>query len=222
MKALLKKHDSNKQGGLLAGLVTALLLLFVPFPALAQDCDLDSVCRSLTEHAATTGSFVMKRNISSINRELSSSGNYIICGEGIAWNTTKPLKTLLAVTEDKIIQQLPDGSKNVMDGSGNQTFKSIAESLSSLFSGDRAALEKNFSVSFKSSGRDWTMILLPKDSSVASVMTSIVMEGESGEEAILNSLVLQEKGGGRISYLFSEQRHRDSLDEHEKAYFSAD
>ncbi len=222
MKALLKTHNSHNHGRHLAGFVTALLLLFTASLATAQDCDLDSVCRSLTEYEATTGSFVMKRNIASVNRELSSSGDFIICGEGIAWNTTKPLQTLLAVTEDKIIQRLPDGSKNIMDGSGNQTFKSIASTLSSLFSGDRAALEENFSVAFSASGSDWTMTLRPKDSSVASVMTSIIMEGSGREETFLNSLVLQEKGGGRISYLFSEQRHRDSLDEHEKAYFSVD
>ncbi len=190
----------------------------------SQDCDLDSVCRSLTKHAATTGSFVMKRRIASVNRELASSGNFIICGEGIAWNTTRPLRTLLAVTEDKIIQQLPDGSKNVMDGSGNQTFQSIATTLSSLFSGDRAALEKNFDISFSSSGGNWQMTLLPKDSSVASMMTSIVMEGlqeENGGETFLNTLRIEEKAGGRITYSFSDLQHKDSLEEHEKAYFAA-
>lgn len=244
------------------------------------EATLDSVCRSLTEHPVTAGTFVMQRRIASLPRDLRSSGSFVICGEGIAWNTIRPVRTLLAVTGDKIIQRLPDGSTNVMDGAGNQTFKSIAATLSALFSGDRAALEDNFQVSFSSAGSSWTMTLLPRDRSVASVMTTIIMEGTQGAtggnvpdktapgngksgdatagtaatggnvpdktapggsksggtpagtaatggtqnpaEAFLTALSIDEAGGGRITYRFSDQEHRDTLTPDEKAYFTAD
>lgn len=253
-------RSGSRTGGLL--LPAALVLLLIssavrPLPALpqgatgTQDATLDSVCRSLTEHPVTAGSFVMQRHIASLPRELRSSGSFVICSEGIAWNTIRPVRILLAVTGDKIIQRLPDGSTNVMDGAGNQTFKSIAATLSALFSGDRAALEDNFQVSFSSAGSSWTMTLLPKDRSVASVMTTIIMEGTQGApagtaapggnapdktapgggksggtqnaaEAFLTALSIDEAGGGRITYRFSEQEHRDSLTPDEKAYFTAD
>ena len=210
---------------LAAALFAALVMGTTPHPAAAQDCDLDSVCRSLTAHEVTAGSFVMKRRIASLPRELASSGSFVICGGGIAWNTTSPIQTLLAVTEDRIIQQLPDGSRNVMDGAGNQTFRSIAATLSSLFSGDRDALEESFHVAFSSSGGSWTMTLRPKDSGIAAVMPRIIMEGrlaQEGGESFLNGLTIEEDGGGRISYSFFDQEHRDSLTDHEKAYFAAD
>lgn len=249
-------HRSGpRTGGLLLPAALALLLVSSavrPLPALpqgatgTQDATLDSVCRSLTEHPVTAGTFVMQRRIASLPRDLRSSGSFVICGEGIAWNTLRPVRTLLAVTGDKIIQRLPDGSTNVMDGAGNQTFKSIAATLSALFSGDRAALEDNFQVSFSPAGSIWTMTLLPRDRSVASVMTTIIMEGTQGTpagtaatggnapgggksggtqnpaEAFLTALSIDEAGGGRITYRFSDQEHRDTLTADEKAYFTAD
>ncbi|MBQ3687077.1 MAG: outer membrane lipoprotein carrier protein LolA [Treponema sp.] len=254
-------------------LLLVLTLFFSSAAAGAQravpgaDVTLDSVCRSLTEHPVTAGTFVMQRHIASLPRDLRSSGSFVICGEGIAWNTIRPVRTLLAVTGDKIIQRLPDGSTNVMDGTGNQTFRSIAATLSALFSGDRAALEDNFQVSFSPAGSSWTMTLLPKDRSVASVMTTIIMEGTQGTpagtaatggnaphktatgggksggtpaetaatdgnaphttapdagEAFLTALSIDEAGGGRITYRFSDQEHRDTLTPDEKAYFTAD
>ena len=280
-----RTHDSVQFRSLrrprTAGIFAAILLIssvILPVPAVAQtlsvtqapsgaqEATLDSVCRSLTEYPVTAGSFVMQRRIASLPRDLRSSGTFVICGEGIAWNTTRPLQTLLAVTGDKIIQRLPDGSTNVMDGAGNQTFQSIATTLSALFSGDQAALEENFQVSFSSSGGSWTMTLLPKDRSVASVMTTITMEGTQGlpggntasgspdktasgggvqggtsqtggtqkesggttgktqnaGESFLTALSIDEAGGGRITYRFSDQLHRDSLTADEKAYFTAD
>ena len=276
-------RSGTRTGGLLRPAVLTLALLLVssavrPLPALSQgasgaqgtvpqatvrtqeatgtqEATLDSVCRSLTEHPVTAGTFVMQRRIASLPRDLRSSGSFVICSEGIAWNTSSPIRTLLAVTGDKIIQRLPDGSTNVMDGTGNQTFKSIAATLSALFSGDRAALEENFQVSFSSAGSSWTMTLLPKDRSVASVMTTIIMEGTQGApagtvatggnaadksapgsgksggttggtqnagEVFLTALSIDEAGGGRITYRFSDQEHRDSLTPDEKAYFTAD
>lgn len=282
-------RSGTRTGGLLRPAVLTLALLLVssavrPLPALpqgateaqtpsvaqgasgTQEATLDSVCRSLTEYPVTAGTFVMQRRIASLPRDLRSSGSFVICGEGIAWNTLRPVRTLLAVTGDKIIQRLPDGSTNVMDGAGNQTFKSIAATLSALFSGDRAALEDNFQVSFSPAGSSWTMTLLPKDRSVASVMTTIIMEGTQGlpggntasgspdktasgggvqggtsqtggtqkesggttgktqnaGESFLTALSIDEAGGGRITYRFTDQQHRDSLTADEKAYFTAD
>lgn len=253
-------RSRTRTGGLLLPAALALLLVSSavrPLPALpqgatgTQEATLDSVCRALTEHPVTAGTFVMQRRIASLPRDLRSSGSFVICGEGIAWNTIRPVRTLLAVTGDKIIQRLPDGSTNVMDGAGNQTFKSIAATLSALFSGDRAALEDNFQVSFSPAGSSWTMTLLPKDRSVASVMTTIIMEGtqdapagtaatggnaadktapgggksggtQNAGEAFLTALSIDEAGGGRITYRFSDQEHRDTLTPDEKAYFTAD
>lgn len=215
-----------KQTLLLKALVFGILLLYilppVPSPAESRKLDLDTICKSLTSHKVTSGSFVQKRSIASIKRELSSNGTFIICNEGISWKTARPISSVLSVTDEKIIQISPDGKKNVMDGSGNPTFKNIAQTLSSLFSGNRDALESNFHVSFSSSDSFWKITLVPKDSNISAIMANIVMSGNAAEETSLDTLEIAEQGGGKITYLFSEQTYKDSLNDDEKKYFSAD
>ncbi len=188
---------------------------------------LDSVCRDLTAYKVTSGSFVQERTAANLRRPLKSQGNFVICDEGIAWKTEKPVSSLLAVSRDKIIQVAPDGRKTMIDGSGNETFKSIAGTLATVFSGDRTELEKNFHVSFSSAGsspegNDWMIRLVPKDSTIAAAMKSIVMEGTSGNESFISSVSIEEQGGAGIRYFFSNQVHRTGLTDDEKAYFSAE
>ncbi len=45
---------------------------------------------------------------------------------------------------------------------------------------------------------------------------------QNAGEAFLTALSIDEAGGGRITYRFSDQEHRDSLTPDEKAYFTAD
>lgn len=187
---------------------------------------LDSVCRDLTAYEVTSGSFVQERSAANLKRPLRSRGSFVICGEGIAWKTEKPVSSLLAVSRDKIIQAGPDGRKTVIDGSGNETFKNIAGTLATLFSGDRTELEKNFRVSFsaeagRSGGNDWSIRLLPRDSTIASAIKSVVMEGgREGQESFIRSVIIEEENGAVIRYSFSDQVHRNNLTDDEKAYFS--
>ena len=188
----------------------------------APEADLDSVCRDLTAYQVTAGSFIQQRTAPKLKRPLTSSGTFVICGEGIAWKTEKPVSSLLAVSRDKIIQAAPDGRKSVIDGSGNQTFRNIAETLATVFSGDRTAHEKNFHVSFAPNGSGWIITLVPKDSTIASAMQKIIMEGTSGSESFINSVRIEEQGGTGITYSFSDQKHRDGLTDDEKSFFTAE
>ncbi|MBQ3800442.1 MAG: outer membrane lipoprotein carrier protein LolA [Treponema sp.] len=209
-----------------------LLLLFHAASCLAPCAaapgpSLDSVCRELTAYKVTSGSFVQERTSANLRRPLRSQGSFVICDEGIAWKTEKPVASLLAVSRDKIIQAAPDGRKTVIDGSGNETFKHIAGTLATVFSGDRTELEKNFRVSFSAGGsspdgNDWVIRLVPKDSTIAAAMRSIVMEGASGKESFISSVLIEEQGGAGIRYVFSDQVHRAGLTDDEKAYFSAE
>ena len=196
--------------------------LSAPIHASDKAVSLDSVCSGLTEFKVTSGSFVQSRQAPGLKRPLKSSGSFVICDKGIAWKTLKPISSVLAVSRDKIIQTTPDGRKNVIDGSGNQTFKNIAETLATVFSGDRSALEKNFRVSFSSDGNSWTINLVPKDSTIASAIKAIDMAGTSGYESFIDSVSIQEKDGAYIEYSFSEQVHGNSLSNDEKAYFSVE
>ncbi len=183
---------------------------------------LEAVCASLALKKNTTGDFVQIKTIQTNGRKLKSSGKYIICPEGILWKTEKPIPSSLILTKDKMAQIAANGKKSVMDGKDNQIFSNISEILSSVFSGDAAALRKNFNCKFeiKNDG-EWSINLEPKDSTIASVMKNLVLSGicRNEKDAEMKSLLISEASGNTISYEFTNQKYPEELSADEKQNF---
>ncbi len=183
----------------------------------------DTVCEGLTRHSVTIGDFVQVKKSASINRELRSSGKFIICDYGIVWDTQKPFHSSMVVTQTKIAQTLPDGSRTVIDGSGNSVFSGIAGTLSSVFSGDRKRLEQSFHVQFLSTTNSWKMILLPKNQEVASAISSITLGGKgpcADSSISLDSILIDELNNDSILYTFKNQMYKEDLTDAEQTFFT--
>lgn len=190
--------------------------------AFAQTLSLKSVCEGLAKTPNTTGDFLQVKTVNSTGRQLKSSGKFIIAKEGIMWKTLKPFPSSLVVTENAMIQTAGDGTKSVMNGSDNQIFQNIAQTLSSVFAGNSSVLEKNFEVDFKAGSEGkWTVVLTPKDSTIGSVMKTLILEGTSTvSNVILNSLELAEASNNKIHYDFLNQNYPKELTADEKANFA--
>ena len=183
---------------------------------------LEGVCASLAARPNTTGDFTQTKTIQTNGRKLKSTGKYIICPEGIVWKTEKPVPSSLILTKDKMIQVAANGKKSVMDGKDNQIFSNISEILSSVFSGNAASIRKNFNCDFqmKNDG-EWSVSLEPKDSTIASVMNTLVLSGTctNSNDAEMKSLVISETSGNTISYEFTNQKYPEELSADEKQNF---
>lgn len=183
---------------------------------------LDTVCASLSANPNTTGDFTQIKTIKSNNRKLKSSGKYIICKQGIVWSTEKPVTTKLILTEDKMIMIAMNGAKTVMDGKDDQLFSNISETLSCVFSGDAAALKKNFNCEFSIPQPGfWTLILRPKDSTIASVMKTLELSGTytNQNKAEMTKLEMLEASDNSITYEFTNQKYPQELSADEKQNF---
>lgn len=198
------------------------LMAFSAATLFAQNATLDSVCESLTKNTVTTGNFTQEKKLPSVKRALKSYGTFVFCKDGIVWNTTRPVKSSLAVTSTKLVQFTPDGKQTVLDGADNAIFKSIAQTVTALFSGDKAALEKNFTVSFSSTANTWTMSLTPKDKTIAAVMKIITLSGSgNAASSSFDSLAVEQQDGSSVTYTFTEQQYKEVLSNEEKAFFAA-
>lgn len=185
----------------------------------AQETSFKSVCTKLAEHPNMTGNFTQVKTIKKINRNLNSSGTFIFSLDGIMWNTQKPFPSVLAVGMTSVIQTMPDGKQNIIDASSNRIFRSISGTLSSMFSGNAESLYSDFNIEFSSSGKKWNAVLTPKDSTVASVLSSIAVSGESLSE--VDKIIMTESGGDTITYNFIDKKYPKELTADEKAYFIA-
>lgn len=188
--------------------------------AVAFAQNLEEVCASLAEHPNTTGNFVQVKTIQTNGRKLKSNGTYIISTEGILWRTEKPVPSSLILTKNSVVQIAANGKKSVMDGRDNQMFANISETLSSVLSGDAAALRKNFNCDFTiNNDGQWSVKLEPKDSTIASVMKTLVLSGTYQQYAIMTSLVMQEASDNEIRYEFLNQKFPKELSADEKQIF---
>lgn len=197
------------------------LLISTLFICNVFSADLKSVCDGLSKTPITKGDFTQIKTINAKGRTLKSSGNFIISLEGIMWKTLKPFPSNLIVTENAMIQIAADGKKNVMSASDNQIFQNISKTLRSVFAGDSKELENNFKVAFENKENSlWSVVLTPKDSTIAAVMQTLELSGSStNTQVTLLSLELQETSNNKIRYEFSNQIYPKELTTDEKAFF---
>ena len=200
--------------------IIILFITLVTGALFAQNLTLETVCTSLAARPNTTGDFAQTKTLQTNGRKLKSTGKYIICPQGILWKTEKPVASSLILTKNTMVQISANGNKSVMNGKDNQIFANISETLSSVFSGDVAALRKNFNCVFSSEENgNWSVMLTPKDSTIASVMKTLELSGTTKPETAMTLLVMTEASGNTITYEFTNQKYPEELSADEKQNF---
>lgn len=212
----MKKKMSSKK----SVIFTLCILFLICFQLEAQTKQLQTlefVCKSLAAHQNTTGDFTQIKTLQTNGRKLTSTGKFIFSKEGILWQTEKPFPSSLILTKDAMVQIAANGKKSVMSGKDNQIFANISETLSSVFSGNVDALKKNFECELvQESDKSWKILLTPKDSTIASVMKSMVLAGAGAD---LSSLEMSEMSENTIRYEFKNQKYPEELSADEKQIF---
>ena len=198
------------------------LLAFASLSAFAfGETSLDDVLYSITSHKVTSGDFTQEKTAPNLKRALKSSGTFIFSDSGIVWNTLKPFPSTMAVTKDSLIMTAANGTKTVTDGSTNEVFKSVAQTLTSLFSGDRTELEKYFVISnYKASGDEWSVELAPKDRTISQALSQIVLSGAAnGKKSALDKMTVLQSDSSTVKYNLLNQSYKEELSNEEKAFF---
>lgn len=182
---------------------------------------ISDVCKSITEHKVTTGDFSQEKTSAKLKRPLKSTGKFIFSTEGIVWQTLKPFPSTNVITNSKILQISANGNKSVIDGSTNETFKSSSAMLTSIFSGNQAELEKNFTIEFTSNESSWNMKLTPKDSTISSVMNFFTVSGAVlGSKITFDSMSVTQNQTDVTTYSLLNQTYKQELSNAEKAFFA--
>ena len=181
---------------------------------------IDTLCERLSATPNTIGSFTQTKTISSINRNLKSSGTFTLCPAGIVWKTKKPFASTLVIGGDFMAQITPDGSESVSDFSDNETFKSIASALVGVLCNDCEPLKSTFSIAFTGGEGVWAAILSPKDATIASVMGTIALSGVWDTNLCeIREVSINEKSGDKILYELVDQSHPSQIPGDEEALF---
>ena len=128
----------------------------------------------------------------------------------------------MVVSKTRIVQTSSDGKQSVIEGKDNQTFASIAATVTAVFSNNVEEINKAFNTDFKAlSDGKWELLLDSKDSTIAAAIGTIKLTGtSSGKSTSLDSMVIQESANSEITYIFSNQSYFKELSNDEKALFA--
>ena len=196
------------------------VILFLTFLTFAQNISMESICAELSKNKITKGNFIQEKTITKTGKVLKSSGNFIFSESGILWATEKPFPSTMILGKDFMIQVSADRTTRIMNAGGNGVFKNISSTLLAVFSNNVPALNDKFNIEFNTQKENWTVILKPKDSTVASFMNSIVLNGNStSAKTEIISVELTEAKGNKVLYKFINQTHPEELTEDEKTFF---
>ena len=204
------------------------IFVFAAFAVLASlsafafgETSLDDVLCSITSHKVTSGDFSQEKNAPTFRRPLKSSGKFLFSGEGIVWRTLSPFPSTMAVMGDSLIMTAANGTKTVTDGATNEMFKSVAQTLTALFSGDRTQLEEHFVISgFSATGGSWSAELSPRDRTIAQAITRVLLSGAAdGKKSSLDRMVVHQSDGSTVAYDFLNKVYKEEFSSEEKAFF---
>lgn len=176
-----------------------------------------AVRTAIAAHAFQKGSFLQTKHIAKLNRNLVSSGEYLISkADGIVWQTKKPFPSTMIVSTHAVVQIAASGKKTVLQAGNNATFESFAKVISSVFQGGSALSETNFALYFEGDEKNWKVGLVPKESAIRAVAEKFVLQGSSA----MNSVTMHEKNGDFVRYEFANVVFPDTLTDDEKTFFA--
>ena len=188
-------------------LLLLVFTVFSPFAALENlsATTYEQACRVMKAENIVSGDFIQKRTIAVNGRTLKSSGVFTVSAEKIIWETTKPIKNKVIITQGKITHTDSKGKTTALDGTENAMFELSSKMIASLLSGNREEFEEYFEVDFisASDGESWTMKLTPKDSTFSQGVSHINLAGNS---KVLNSMETILRTKDSILYEFTNQR----------------
>lgn len=195
--------------------------VFLSFNSLIfSETSLDDVFYSIASRNVTSGDFVQEKEAPNLKRPLKSTGKFVFSKDGIVWQTLKPFPTTMSIVGSTLIQTNMKDEKMVTDGSSDETFKSIASAVSSLFSGNRNELEKHYDIKeFKSEGNEWNLSLTLKDKTIANAFSLIKLNGVAdSKNSSISNITFFQNDNNVTKYQFLNQIYKNELSEEEKQF----
>lgn len=188
-----------------------------------QKDDFSRICSKLSKMNIVRGEFDLEQYSKKADRKVVSSGDYTISAEdGIIWFTKKPVKSVMAVTKEFMVQEM-NGKQRKIDGSKNPTFSNMANVISSLFTGKYEEINRDFTVECKyieTTNFGWSIKLTPKDSTIASYIKEInITVDELYEDCQIFEIKMEMFNGDSSTYRLKNQVLTDNLTSDEAKYF---
>lgn len=199
-------------------IISIFSVLMISCSLFAQSVSLEQVCSLLSKNSITKGKFTQTKKIVTTKktREMVSSGNFLLCSEGIVLDNKKPHVTSLIICETYLIKVTSDNQRFVNKTKDNPVYANVASSIKAIFSNDYNKINENFDVVSSGTIEDWELQLMPKDSTISSAIPLIVIKGCKEQ---LNMLCIGNAEENFTKFIFEDQTYPKELTKDEKTNF---
>ena len=164
-------------------------------PARAQGTfDLVQLMRTLAQVKAGEASFVEKRSVAMLERTLQSSGRLSFeAPDTFVRETLKPMQEKIAVVGNEVTMSRGTRSRTVPLDSVPEAAV-IMEAIRGTLTGNREAIERNFSASVSGTAQRWELELKPNEPRLRELVISVRL---SGAQALVREVAVAMADGDR-------------------------
>jgi len=159
----------------------------------AQDA-FSEVLTQLAARAQGHVAFTEVQQLAMLKQPLTSSGELLyVAPDYLEKRTLKP-KAESLILDHGVLRARRGGREHALELAAYPQVAPFVESIRATLAGDRAALERYFTVDFRGDEARWTLQLVPRAASVAASVRDIQMQGEHDR---IRSVQIRQADGDR-------------------------
>ena len=180
----------------LRAILLALSLMWLPPASGADDWDIAQLMQLLAQSQSAHSSFVETKSIAMLDKPVISSGElFYAAPDHLEKRTLKPKAETMVLDHGSIF--ITRGSKNYrLQLQDYPALAAFIDSIRGTLAGDVAALQHNYILRLQGAMAHWTLLLLPANEQIKTVVQRISISGEKGE---LRSIeILQADGDSSV------------------------
>ncbi len=161
-------------------LLPALMLALISAPAFAA-WDLQQLMDTLAQNKSGRATFIEKKNIALLDKPVESSGDLLFTApDRLEKRTLKPRPESMIVNGGELYVER--GRQRIR--LQLQSYPEIAafiDSIRGTLAGDRKSLERNYTLALEGTAERWTLLLIPLNEKMRSVVQRIRIAGAGDE-----------------------------------------
>ncbi len=168
----------------------------------ADGWQLPELMQLLAQNKAGKAVFVEKKYIGIIDQPIVSSGELSFTAPGkLEKRTLKPKPESLILNGDSIIVDRPSKKRLTVSLHDHPEITAFIESIRGTLAGDRAALEKFFTLELTGSADKWQLVLIPIQARMLGIVSRIRI---AGSHADINTIAFDQSDGDRSEMVITK------------------
>lgn len=164
------------------------------------DAALAQIQKMVARPPVMCGEFEQLKSLVGLKKPVKSTGRFCaVTDKGVLWSTLTPFASTLRLSREEIVQSQGDRVTSRLSAREEPTVGVISELMFSVLAGDFARLRSSFKIDATAAAASWSARLVPKESGMRRVISSIELGG--GE--YVQKITMLEASGDRTVITFT-------------------